>query len=119
MADIKLKNAEQDVILDIVLNSTHQFYFTVEVLDDQLMQHFHDSGSWNSKTSFQLGKAANLIGLYLTIYWTIIEPQGDAKPYDGDGIVKQNGQPLKNVQQCNGTSGKTDSSVTTIGKFII
>ena len=118
MADIQLASTSDVVKLQFVFNTPQQFFYTVEVLDSQSMQLFHDTGSWNGKTAFNLGTSNNLVGKYLCITWTIIDPLGSGQSLDAAATIFQNTSACINSQKCTGSSSDTHSTVYTVGQFI-
>jgi hypothetical protein len=118
MADILINSGNNNVNLQFEFNSPQQFFYTVELIDDTGKQYFHDTGSWNTKTNFDLGITSGLIGKYLTIDWTVIDPAGAGNNFSATATAIQAATPKANSQNCTGTTSATHASLTTIGKFI-
>lgn len=117
MADIILTNDGSSVVLNFAFRTPQAFYYTIEVVDDQLKQYFHATGQWNGAKSFTLGKSSDLIGLYLDITWTVIDPAGSGNPFYADATAYQNGNAKSNPQVCSGTTSTSPSNLGTSGKF--
>jgi len=117
MADILLNDDGSTVTLDFEFDSPQQFFYTVEVADDQLKQFFHGTGKSGGTTSFSLGKTGDLIGKFLNISWTVIDANGAGNSYKAAATASQNGQAVANPQACSGTTADTPSNLGTTGKF--
>jgi hypothetical protein len=118
MADIILKDDGSAVTLNFDLRTPQQFYYVVEVADDQLKQYFHGTGQSGGTTSFPLGKTGDLIGKYLNISWTVIDDNGAGNPYNASASAFQNGKADLNPQVCTGSTSDSPSNFGTTGKFI-
>ena len=66
---------------------------------------------------FNLGKATSLFGLYLNIYWTVIDAAGSGNAYLAKAVATQSDVSCDNPQVCGGITSSTASNVMTIGKF--
>jgi hypothetical protein len=120
MSDIQISpNVDPNpVSLKFTFQTPQAFYYIVEIIDDNGKQYFHDLGQWNGKTVLNLGPASALVGLYLTIYWTVIDPMGAGNNFNSLATAIHNGQSLINAQNCSGSTSTTQSSVVTVGKFV-
>jgi hypothetical protein len=120
MADIQVKPDNENLTLKFSFTSPQQFFYNIAMVNrERNQQVYHASGKWDGQTEFSLGEADELIGLYLIIYWNIIDPQGAGNNFSAIAAVNQNGNSCISPQLCSGQSNSTASFLTTIGKFVV
>jgi hypothetical protein len=118
MADILLTDDGSDVTVDFGFATPQAFFYTIEVTDDQLKQFFHSTGRSGGTTSFAIGNTSALIGKFLVITWTVIDPAGPGNAFKAAAVASQNGQAVPNPQVCSGSTSNNPSSIRTAGQFV-
>ncbi|MDR3666985.1 MAG: hypothetical protein P4L35_09095 [Ignavibacteriaceae bacterium] len=119
MTNIKIIPNDVVLKLNFRFYTAQQFIYTITILNSKTGQTISKSqGQWDGKTSFQLGKAKDLLGNLLTINWTIIDLAGRGKNINAEAIVTQNNKECLNHISCMGTTKNTTSNIPTSGKFI-
>ena len=120
MADIHVQPDNRRLTLNFRFNTPQHFSYTITLIkrerDEQL---FRDRGDSEGKTSFDLGEGDDMIGLYLIIDWTVIDPAGAGNDFNAEAVVDQQGVECVAHQRCIGVSNDTAAFVVTIGKFVI
>jgi hypothetical protein len=120
MADIHVQPDNRRLILNFHFFSPQHFSYTITLINrERNEQLYRDRGDSDGKTSFDLGEADDLIGLYLIIDWTVIDPAGAGSAISAAGIVDQQGVECVAHQRCAGVSNDTAVFLVTIGKFVI
>ena len=120
MDSIKVKQTSNHVNVDFAFNSPQQFFFTVEVADENGDLKFTDKGQWDGKTHFDVGAGKDLINLYLNIYWGIIDPAGAGNKFDAIATISQNGAICDGAskQQFTGETVDDELSDITFAEFV-
>ena len=119
MADISIIPNDHQLELDFIFNSPQQFSYNIAIVNQQTNQQvFHDKGQWDGKINFLLGKAQDLLGCQLMIYWVVIDPAGAGNAFNANATVKQDGNACPLPQVCTGVSNATQVYHATIGTFV-
>lgn len=119
MADITITPNDDDLELDFNFESPQQFSYNIAVVNQKTNQQvFHAKGQWDGKTKFILGKAQDLLGCQLMIYWTIIDPAGAGNSFSANATVNQHANDCRLPQVCTGVSNATQVYRSTIGTFV-
>ena len=119
MGDIHVVSNSQNLQLEFEFDTPQQFFYNVAVINTvQNQQIFHGKGQWDGQMSFLLGRAKDLVGSQLIIYWTIIDPAGADNDYSAKATVKQNGAICAEPQTCAGKSCNNAAYFASIGTFV-
>lgn len=120
MADIHVQPNNQVLKLKFQFNSPQQFFYTVTLINrERNQQIFRDKGQWDGKTEFDLGEADDLIGIYLIIDWTVIDPAGSGLNFNAEAITLQDDIECVAHQKCTGITTSDAAFQVTVGKFVI
>ncbi len=120
MADIHVQPSNDRLILEFDFQTPQQFGYTIILFNkDRNEEVYQQTSQWDQQTSFDLGEGDDLIGLYLIIHWTIIDPAGAGNAFSANATIFQNGAPCKARQVCRGQSKDDAAFVVTLGKIII
>lgn len=79
---------------------------------------YHDSGQSGGKEDFILGKAKDLLGCDLLIFWTIIDPKGVVNVYSAEAVVIQNNVECDTHQIATGKTNAAAAHYANHGLFI-
>jgi len=119
MADIKIIPNNEDLILNFNFNSPQQFFYNVAVINkNNDQQIFHASGKWDGTKTFTLGKAKDMVGLGLIIYWAVIDPAGAGNNFEAEAVVTQNNLECLEHQVCKGITNDNSFPFVNTGTFI-
>ncbi len=120
MADIHVQPDTRQLKLKFQFNTPQQFFYTVTLINrERNQQIFRDKGQWDGKTQFNLGEADDLIGIYLIIDWTVIDPAGEGHNFNAEAITFQEDEECVAYQKCIGTTTDDAAFQVTVGKFVI
>lgn len=120
MADIHLQPNNENVVLDFNFKTPQSFSYNVALVNrDRNQQVREESGNSTNPTSISLGEADKLIGLYVIISWSIIDPNGAGNRFNAEAVAKQNNHNCDFHQVCTGQTNDNASFVTTVGKFTV
>jgi hypothetical protein len=118
MTTINIDADTNHVILYVASLNPQQFSYTVEVTDENGTVSFSDNGHTSGKQNFDLGPGASLIDMYLTIYWSVIDPTGPANQFSAIATAKQNNITRPVLQKFSGTTTAGVVNDTTYAHFV-
>jgi hypothetical protein len=120
MADIHVVPDNRRLNLNFQFNSPQQFNYTITLINrERNKQLFRSNGASNGVTNFDLGEADDLIGIYLIIDWTVIDPNGANNVFDGEAIIFQDAGSCLAHQKCLGQTSDGATFMVTVGKFVV
>ncbi|GAC1300187.1 MAG: hypothetical protein NVSMB24_00210 [Mucilaginibacter sp.] len=114
---IKLDLAAGNVTLQFNFATPQQFFYTWKVGDPTGEISQTGQGQWDGLTSFDLGSPVALIGNYLSIDWTVLDPSGAGNIFHAIATATQGGASLPVDQVTGGNTTATSVYTTTIAKF--
>jgi len=119
MAKIKIISNDDNLILNFRFYTPQQYFYSIIILNNKTGEILYKSqGQWDDQTSFQIGKAKNLLGNLLTIHWSVIDTAGKGKNFNAEAIVTQNNAECLDHLTCIGKTNDTTTYIPTNGLFI-
>ena len=102
IGQIKVTPNADNLQVELSFLTPQEFFYEIKVMkpDGSVPIDLHGKSGMSGSSS--LGKAVDLLGSYLLIAWTIIDPAGAGNTYCAHATVSQNGVPCPSPQVCAG-----------------